>query len=273
MDRLDLNWSFEFGLTADEPAGPLVLLRALRGIISEGRPQGSLRLLFFKPNLGRPEVFWLGILMLTAGDRVVFFPAGEITGFDMFHRATPRRARGFPVDHLTLEPDRRGWHLTGTNPRKSAAGPQTLPLSSGGWLWFGMSSAGPEVMPPVLKENQLRFEVPSVDAKRRIDLLKAVRKGAVDQIISLNQEAFSLNPPWYVQFNFAVGPPGVSPPMEEITRFLVNPTVDPTGGIGESFQAQGREHRIQLSDDLEVLVFTFPVLRQPTDRWALMAWG
>jgi hypothetical protein len=121
MHQLELNWEWPFGEVRDEPDRPLVMERALRGMLVEGRPQDSLRWLFFQPHLANPRVHWFGALLLTKAGRIVYFPPAVIPAFGMSHRASRRPGSGFDVDHITLEEDWGGWHLTGTNTRHRSA--------------------------------------------------------------------------------------------------------------------------------------------------------
>lgn len=272
MHFVDMTWTWPFGVDCGRPDHPLAISRALRGIMDEGKPQGSVRWLFFQPNLNRPEVLWFGALLLSAGGRVVYFPASEISGFRMSHLGRGQPGDGFAVDHISLENDWQSWHLTGTD-RSHRGGPRTVPLKSGGVLWFGMNSAGPEVMPRVCRDNVLRFEVPKTDSHRRKQLLKDVREAAVDQILALNDDAFGMKPPWSVQFNFLVGLPGFAVRNAEMSRFHVTAKDLPPKGKVIRFQTFARQHRIRLSDDVEVLIVTFPLPGESHDRWALMGWA
>lgn len=271
MGLIKVRQDWGFGELSSVPDQPLPMRRALRGILEEGKPQGAARWLFFQPNLTRPEVFWLGSLLLTRANRVVFFPPSQIPAFRMFHHGSVRPGRGFDVDHVTLEPDWQSWHVTGTNRRHRSAGPRTIPLRSGGVIWFGMNSAGPEILERVRQSNVIEFEVPDSDLVRRKRLLEEVRAEAVDQIVSLNPLAFTMQPPWSVQFNFLIGPPGFSVTDEEVARFYVGPEDLKKGEI--RFQTFSRHHRVRLTDELEVLLATFPIPGEAKDRWSLMAWG
>lgn len=273
MDQVKLKWEWEFGAESEEPDQPLAIERTIRGILEEGKPQRAIRWLFFKPNLNRPEVFWLGALLLSQGLRVIFFPAVKISGFSLYHGSFEHPGHGFSVDHITLESTWDGWHLTGTNRRKRQAGFRAMPLESGGILWFGMKSAGPENTPQVRRRNVLFVNLPESDSKRRISLLGAARNEAIDQILALNELSYTMPPPWVVQFNFAVGKPGFVVGDDELSRFLVNPKNDPTGGRSLKYRTFARLHRIWLSDEIEVLIATFPVPGTIDDRWAIMSWG
>lgn len=268
---IDVVQEWTFGEATDVPDQPLTMSRALRGVLHEGKPQGSLRWLFFQPNLDRAEIFWLGSLLLTQADRVVFFPSARISGFRMTHNTSIRPGQGFDVDHVTLEKDRGSWHLTGTNRRRRSAGPGTLPLGGAGVLWFGMNSAGPEILPPLKQQNRLRFLVPASDAERRKALLSQVRRGAVDQIVSLNTQAFSMRPPWSVQFNFFAGPAGFSPTDDELVQFRLTPEEAHQGPV--HFETFVRSHRVALSESTEVLVATFPIPGEAQDRWSFTSFA
>jgi hypothetical protein len=272
VDTLTLNWKLPFGAPADVPDSPLVMSRALRGVLGEGKPQGSIRVLYFQPSLSDARVHWFGVVLLSQGGRVLFFTPSVISGFELYNNSRTKEKRSFAVDHLTLEADFASWHITGTDHKKKAGGPRTVRLASGGYLWFGMSSAGPEHLPPVVEGNQLTFMLPETDSRRRRDLLNSVLSGATDQIISLNPQAFHLAAPWYVQFNVAVGPLGFDPRADEIGRFMVNPSADVLA-TGPHVQTAARTHRVTLSPTVELLICAFPLPGNPKDRWALMGYA
>lgn len=274
MVDLDIEWSFDTGLDEVDEDASSPLARALRAMLAEGRPQRTLRLLFFTPNLVRPDdTFWLGALVHSEGDRVIYFPSVDAGGFQMFHGRTADRRKAFAVDHISLERDHRGWHISGIDARHRMAGPGTAPLEPQGRLWFGLSVARPHLLRPVRRTNRLRFRVAESDAERRKRLLLVARRDAVDNVVTLNGAAFDQPPPWYVQFNFAVGPTGFAPDLQQLARWGHNPTKQSPHPTEGQLRIPSRLHRVDLSPDLDVLVAAFPLPGAPTDALALMAWG
>jgi hypothetical protein len=273
MPFLNIDWVFAFGEPNRYPDQPLVLQRAFRAVAEDGRPQTALSLVLLQPNRERQEVFWFGVFVVSQGERVVFFLPYEATGFDFFDGKTKHPPGGYPVDHITLEVARHRWHFTGTDPKRHTGGPQIVPLSGGGYLWFGIATARLEFFPKLRQANLVGFPVPDSDADRRVELVKAVRDGARDLILSLNPRAYSMRPPWYVQFNFAIGPSGFDPPDHEIARFIVNPRLDPTGGCGLRVTTPASKFRLSLSSELDVLVACFPLPRDLLDRYAIVSWA
>jgi hypothetical protein len=273
MPYLNIDWTFPFGQASNNPDQPVVLQRAFRAISEDGLPQTALRLVLLQPDRQRPEVFWFGAFVLSQGRRVIFYFPYEVTGFDFVDRWTKHPSGGYPLDHITLEVDLRSWHVTGTDSKRHTGGPRTVPLTGGGCLWFGIASAGLERFPKLRRRNLVWFPVPESDGPRRIELVRSVRDGAIDLVLSLNPRAYSLQPPWHVQFNFAVGPAGFDPPDEEIARFIVDPRVDPTGGKDRRVTTPAAKFRLPLSPDLEVLAACFPLPGELKDRYAIVSWA
>jgi hypothetical protein len=160
MPFLNIDWTFIFGEVNNNPDQPVVLQRAFRAVSEVGRPQTALRLVFLQPDRQRPEVFWFGAFVLSQGRRVIFYFPYEVTGFDFVDRWTKHPSGGYPLDHITLEVDRRSWHVTGADPKRHAGGPRTVPLTGGGCLWFGIASAGLERFPKLRRRNLVRFPAP-----------------------------------------------------------------------------------------------------------------
>lgn len=273
MPFLNIDWTFAFGEPNTSSDKPFVLQRAFRAIAEDGRPQTALRLVLLQPDRQRREVFWFGAFVISQGSRIVFFLPHEPTGFDFLDGRTEHAPGGYPVDHITLEIDRRRWHFTGTDPELHTGGPRTVQLTGGGCLWFGIASAGLERFPKLRRANLVWFPVPDSDDNRRVELVRSVRDGASDLVLSLNPHSYSMQPPWHVQFNFAIGPSGFDPPDDEMAKFIVNPRVDPTGGRGLRITTPASKFRLPLSSELDVLAACFPLPGDLPDRYAIASWA
>lgn len=109
---LELTWEMPIGRQGVDDSSDTPLRRALDSLLGEGRPAKRFIQCWF--NSPDRTLRWLGVFVHTAGDRVCFFP-GFATPFDRvvsYDLDAPRWDQAFELDHLTIERDRRNWHLT-----------------------------------------------------------------------------------------------------------------------------------------------------------------
>jgi hypothetical protein len=126
----------------ESPDNPLA--RATRRLLEDGQ-----RFVSFMPTTLAPAepgaaLRWFGAFVLTEAGRVLFFP-GLDQPYDRIAGGLGdgrgRFDRALQVDHATLEPDRRSWHLTGARNKRQGGG-RTQEVGAGRTLWFCVTAAG-----------------------------------------------------------------------------------------------------------------------------------
>src|SRR5207244_2122477 len=104
---------------------------------------------------GQAPLRWLGVFVLSAGQRVLFFPAYQNlpTYLVGFRGNAPMWREGVTTDHLSLERESGRWHATTPRSKKHFGGPGVLDLGDDRALWFGLSLAGASVLREAKKET------------------------------------------------------------------------------------------------------------------------
>lgn len=183
------------------------LNRAVEVLVDRGRPIAALHHSYFRALPLEPSLRWLGCFVFSAGKRLVFFP-----GFDVAYSSTLVTKGGngvqekeFQTDHLSLEPDRRTWHLTMRGSSGHVGPFPTMNLGEGRVFWFGLSIPEPAVMRIVRTSTVINARVPSSDSHRRMQsLMKAVEGVAFNELL-LNTAAHKLFIPGFLHFSIVVG--------------------------------------------------------------------
>ncbi|MDH3671606.1 MAG: hypothetical protein OES46_10630, partial [Gammaproteobacteria bacterium] len=129
------------------------------------------------------QLRWLGVFATTYKGRTLFFPGYNLSLLAYCHGHAVDSSRQFKIDHITLEPDLRKWHLTGTR-RRHQYGPITRDLGNGRYLWFGMSISGVEVFRLLKEHTIVEAETPDSDVQRRGDIFMQARRGARDFLVT-----------------------------------------------------------------------------------------
>lgn len=186
------------------PQSPLH--RSLDQLITTGKPFSRLALTFLSDRGG--QLRWFGAF--AEGKRTMFFP-GFTTAFDSIdvrRGPEPQLKRSFELDHLSLEQDRKNWHLTTQGSTDHIGSPSTLALGSGRFLWFGLSFGSLEAFLPVYDRTALEFESPSSDAERRRAVIMAARENAEFPILSLPDGPLDARQGSYFHTSVIAGPAG-----------------------------------------------------------------
>jgi hypothetical protein len=168
--------------------------------------------------------------------------------------------RTFSFDHVSLEEDRRTWHLTAPSSSDHVAGPRTLDLGEGRVLWFGLSFQTFEAFRPVLNETTLEFVSPRSDSQRRREAFTAAREGALFPIIALNGEHPNPFHESFVHVSVVAGPPGFQDYMGPELAFPVgSPYLRAPLPVTLS-NLPCRTHRVALSTttDIQITVTQLP---------------
>jgi hypothetical protein len=256
MDSLELTWAMPGGVPGVDNSVANPLTRATERLFRTGQPYSRLVQCFFR---GPGEhLRWLGVFVHSAGNRVLFFPgfAEPFLHVVGYNDKTLRWNRPFHVDHLTLEADRRSWHLTAPQSAEHLGKLAAMPLDSERTLWFGMSVASETSLHPLHEQTKLSVPVPGRDAKRRVEVFKQAREGAIFQIVALNGEHPSAAPPNFTHFSVVLGAPGFHSPENEVLAAphggeFVSPTLP-----AQLKQTPIRIHRVTLSTTVELQITT-----------------
>lgn len=190
----------EAGLDRD-PHNPFG--RALYVTMREGNPQEAVTPIYYSGPEQRPRFRRFGALVLTAGERVLFFPPGElveIQGSDV---------RSY--DHLTLAKDWKSWHLTTeptTDPnQKDHRGDwKTHPLGSAGYHWFGLNVAQKEFLRPVRERTIIETGIPKKaldDLDRRAVAIREATDPYDGPVVTVPEP---LETDRFLHFSFFIGP-------------------------------------------------------------------
>lgn len=138
------------------PENPLA--RATRRLLDEGHRTVSAIPATLSDQAG--ATFWLGFFALTEVGRVLFFPGFK----DRFERIAgglwdgrSQFDRKLDVDHLTLEANRRTWHITDHSRRRYQRGARTRDVGEGRVLWFCVTTSGPSDFRPLKARTFVPF--------------------------------------------------------------------------------------------------------------------
>jgi hypothetical protein len=166
QEPLTLNLTFSSGdgelvVGCDHP-----LVGAFRRAIETGRPPGAWRyLLAYNQSSDVPVV--LGTLVHTVGDRLLFFPAAQVTldGENLYEPFIGR-----VLDHLTLDPPDPGSgsrsHVAVVGvpkDRSRGVGFRTVPPPGTMIPWFSLLTPGLDGFPVLPKELSVTFPPPRPD--------------------------------------------------------------------------------------------------------------
>jgi hypothetical protein len=177
MDTIELSFTLNEGHAGidDDPLNPLS--RAFKVLMEEGRPHRGHALCFYSAeerNLGNVSLLrWLGIFVLSAGERIIFFP-GVSNPLSWIETTTNKHTlpkTSFNLDHISLEPLRQSWHFTTTNSSSHTGGGRTRDLGQGRLGWFGLSVASENILRQVSSTTLAIFPSPPSDSLRRIKYL------------------------------------------------------------------------------------------------------
>lgn len=182
--------------------------RPFRHLIDKGKPVGRVVHLFTDPE-GLPSRV-VGSLCVSRGGRLLFFPAFRDRTLNWYTdsqgrtRIGPRRST---VDHLSLGPGLRRWHVTLLDAqgrkRDRIERRRTRPLPSGGVYWFGLSLADPSVLERTPENLVIEMEATMEDVPRRLREFLDAEEGVVSHLLRLPGDHF-LREGHFMQFDFIV---------------------------------------------------------------------
>lgn len=206
-DVLQLTLRIDQGQAGIESSGQDPLSRAWRVLLEEGRPVEATSLCLFADNAALRNPRWLGMLVLSSADRIIFFPGLSFRP-EWIRTGTQAitEERIFVPEHLTLERNRRDWHFTSTGSEAHQAAGRARPLGEGFISWFGMTLASADSLAVLKQETQVRAAIPSSDVDRRYGQLRPLAEHQPQHLVTLDQRAET--PYVSIHFAFLVGPIG-----------------------------------------------------------------
>ena len=253
MDTLELTWRMDGCSPGIDNSPDNPLARATDRLFRLGRPFFRLNKCFFREPDG--TIRWFGIFVHSAGGRLLFFPGfGEVHTHLLGYEAdVPRWNQPFNLDHLTLEPDRKTWHVTSPNSADHLGKLYTRELGSGRAHWFSMSTASASELRLARESTQVSALTPARDVTRRTEVFRSAREGAMFQLLQLNTEV-QPHPqgPAFLHFSVLVGPIGFPPLENEILGLPHGGPFLPDTFGPQPVQAPIRVHRVQLSNKVEL---------------------
>jgi hypothetical protein len=180
----------------------------------EGRPIESFSLCLYGGEetelITNPSIRWLGVLVLSVGGRVIFFPGPSINPSwiqtTVGRHTSPKKT--FMLDHASLEIERQSWHFTTSGSKKHYSAGRTPELGEGRLLWFGMSVAGESYLRELRQETSVEFHSHPNDSQRRIEFFKQIEREAAYRFITLMDSAKSRFDKGFLHFRFVVGSKG-----------------------------------------------------------------
>jgi hypothetical protein len=217
MVNIEYGWEadgVEENDTDDDHKNPVY--RAFRHLLLKGKDIHQMASLIFKDTFSEPgkTVYrWIGIFVLTEGNRICFFP-GEDDGHSMVDISFNERhskTRKFQIDHITLDSDLESVHitedLTGIKSKKNyEKGYTTIKLDSEISLWFSITIQKLSAFRKVSKFTALKGVTPKTDAKRRDIIWTKISSNCHRQTIIVNEEVakhFPNNGVWHLEFFIA----------------------------------------------------------------------
>lgn len=250
------TYRFSHGRSGTDQSPENPLFRSLRFLMEKGRPQKAVTLckMGLLEKVPDQPVRWFGVFVLSAGDRLLYFPGFfQPNGRLLAYAGTSQMAdRGFRTDHASLESDLDTWHLTEDPPRRRHQfGPKTRDLGEGRVLWFGMSVAQEEIFREIRYETVMAKDVPSSDSKRRFKSFQGAAFADPNHVIP-RPPSSRPGENEFLHFLFIVGPEGF--PMYDGQALLTPhgapwvepPLPDPLKDV------HFRSHRIPVGGGLEV---------------------
>ena len=191
VDTIELSFKLNTNNAGvdDDPLNPLS--RAFQVLIKEGRPHQGHALCFYsgeERDLRNASSFrWLGIFVLSAGRRIIFFP-GFLHPLTWIKTTTNRSTSprtSFNLDHISLEPLRQRWHFTTANSTYHQGGGRTQDLGQNRLSWFGLSVASENILRQVSSTTKAIFPSPPSDLHRRITHLSDKQTTAPHHLLHL----------------------------------------------------------------------------------------
>lgn len=187
-DSLEITLRYDFG-TEESTSGTHVLTRPFRKLLDRrGGPIGKFTVLFFQPHRTALPTHILGCLSLGESGRLIFFPGNVELRLPWYSEGEGKVHTDLQptelLDHFTLEPDLRSWHVTTLEQtgetRQPISRKFTREILDNVYYWFGLSLTGSESLQRVPSKLHRTFPIPTSDAERRVKLFWEARRDITD---------------------------------------------------------------------------------------------
>ena len=261
MDILTITLTAHDGTPGVDRDAANPLARALNRLLRTGKPFERLHACYFDPLPMASGIRWFGVFVISEAGRVVYFPGlTQLHDRTFTSRGTETiTRRKFTVDHLSLQADRKSWHLTGTGTKPHVGKYSTTDLGNGRVLWFGMSVASPDVLRRLHVNTDVEAHVPSGDSRRRGEVLMDARDGIVFNTVLFSELNRKLVVPSFAHFYVIAGPCGFPAFRGSVPGLPIgSPYVSPP--LLNLSELPLRIHRISLEPhvDLDVVTMILP---------------
>ncbi len=179
------------------------IARPFRVLINEGKNTGNINHVFFKD---LEHNYIVGSLCYSKTKRLIFFP-GIIGRKLLWDSDKGDIETGGIVDHLTIEPDLKSWHMTIFSDGKKDI-TKNLPnrslnkIEDNLYYWFGLSLSSPDMFEKLIEEYNLSFEIPPKQDKKYSEILLKSKEGSKFHITSLIEEGLSDDE--FLHFDFLI---------------------------------------------------------------------
>jgi len=239
------------------------LARALRKLFEDGQPFTRLIQCFcvdHRKEINNPMLRWLGVFVLSAGGRILFFPGFQSSNqyVEGFHKHAQMWKKNFNLDHLSLEKDLRRWHITSSELKGHLGGPLTAELGPNQYLWCGLSINSLDELRIVKRETSVTAQVPESDARRRFEVFRKSRENAKFQILDWHDHIWEkdLNNDVFWHFSFVVSSSQSPIYTGDILGFPKDSPFLAVPLPERLVQMPVRHHRIELSEETVLQITT-----------------
>ncbi len=248
-DTVSIRWTMDAGHPGEDRSPQNPFYRSVSNLIRTGKPFSRLAFSFLRES---HSIHWFGAFV--EGERTMFFP-GFSASFDRlqaYYGTSERANRGFQFDHITLEADRRSWHMTAEQRSDYVGNPRTLDLGKGRVLWFGLSFPSISSFQPAMNSTIVEFTAPKGDGERRRKAVMDAREGAEFPLLSWNEDRPPPAEEFYNHVSFIAGPAGFEPYLGPEQAFPVGSPYlrDPFPSALEGIAC--RTVRLQLSSRTDI---------------------
>jgi hypothetical protein len=250
---LRLTYSIGFGSEGEDsdPANPLS--RAANRLLEYGKPFKRLTMCFLHD---MDSYRWFGVFVESDKKLIVFFPGpiSAVSSIIVYQGNRLQRNKAFNFDHMTLESDFKGWHITSPKSGRHIGRFPSADLGNGKYLWCGFSFCDGSSLRELLKETTITVKLPAPDNNRRLKAFMNSINNAPIHMLEFHPKAREMFPEGFSHVSMIVGPRGFRDyegqryAYPENSPFLINPF--PIGPL----QVPDQRYRIELSDSVDIQI-------------------
>jgi hypothetical protein len=227
--------------------------------MKDGGPHLNHALCFFHGNSYEDhtasDVRWLGILVYSKGERIIFFPGFDDlpTWIETTKLESTQPRTSFQMDHITLEPHRLRWHFTTPGSGCHRPGGRVRQENSGTINWLGLSLSSEGVLRRVMAKTSAAFPTPPTDAERRLKQLVNLQNSAAQHVVSMAPASMAQYQEGFPHFHFAVLPKN-SPDFQGPNWLLPSGSPSLSEPFPEICDFPIRAHRINLTNKHDIQI-------------------